>query len=126
MTVDIKLTTTAQYMRHGSTIGQPLTRRDGEQKVTGAARFAADNHPTGMAYAVIVESKIARGRVISFNMEAAKSHSGMIDVITPAHRPALAMDPDAKFHPGHRHGADDARRVGCTCRRAAGETRLPA
>ena len=99
MTAEIKPTTTTQYMRHGSSIGQPLTRRDGELKVTGAAQFAADNHPANMAYAVIVESKIARGRVTAFNLEAAKSHPGVIEVITPANRPPLAMDPDAKLNP---------------------------
>ena len=35
----------APYRRHGSNSGQPLTRRDGELKVTGRATFAADNHP---------------------------------------------------------------------------------
>jgi xanthine dehydrogenase YagR molybdenum-binding subunit len=34
--------------RHGASIGQPLTRRDGLLKVTGRARYAADNHPPRM------------------------------------------------------------------------------
>ena len=38
--------------RHGSSVGQPLTRRDGILKVTGRATYAADNHPDGMLYAV--------------------------------------------------------------------------
>ena len=41
------------HIRHGSNIGQPLTRREGVLKVTGAARYAADNHPPGMLYAVL-------------------------------------------------------------------------
>ena len=36
------------HTRHGSNVGQPLTRREGTLKVTGAATFAADNHPEGM------------------------------------------------------------------------------
>ena len=51
------------HIRHGSSIGQPLTRRDGVLKVTGGARYAADNHPRGMLYAVLAVSGIARGRV---------------------------------------------------------------
>ena len=47
---------TPPYLRHGSSIGQPLTRRDGVLKVTGKARFAADNHPPGMLYAVVAAS----------------------------------------------------------------------
>lgn len=37
----------AGAIRHGSSIGQPLTRRDGPLKVTGQARFSADNLPPG-------------------------------------------------------------------------------
>ena len=48
-------------MRHGSSIGQPITRRDGELKVTGRADYAADHHPEGMLYAVMATSQIARG-----------------------------------------------------------------
>ena len=50
------------HIRHGSNIGQPLTRREGLLKVTGAARYAADNHPPGMLHAVMAISSIARGR----------------------------------------------------------------
>ena len=49
--------------RHGASIGQPLTRRDGLLKVTGEARYAADNHPPGMLHAALAVSTIARGRV---------------------------------------------------------------
>ena len=83
MTAEIKLTTTTQHIRHGSTIGQPLTRRDGELKVTGTARFAADNHPKGMVYAVMVESKIARGRVTSFNIDAAIIFADILTLLEP-------------------------------------------
>jgi hypothetical protein len=40
---EIALTQAPAHVRHGSNIGQPLTRRDGILKVTGAARYAADN-----------------------------------------------------------------------------------
>ncbi len=56
------------HIRHGSNIGQPLTRRDGLLKVTGAARYAADNHPPGMLHAVMAVSSIARGRVTSLDI----------------------------------------------------------
>ncbi|HLH48265.1 MAG TPA: xanthine dehydrogenase family protein molybdopterin-binding subunit [Roseiarcus sp.] len=87
------------HIRHGSNIGQPLTRRDGFLKVTGKARFAADNHPAGMLYAVMAVSSIARGRVKSLDVAAAKSHRGVVDVMTPANRPPLALDPDEKSNP---------------------------
>ena len=96
---EIPLTSSAVHVRHGSNIGQPLTRRDGILKVTGAARYAADNHPANMLYAVLAVSSIARGRVASLDIAAAKSHPGVVEVITPANRPALAEDPDAKTNP---------------------------
>jgi len=87
------------HLRQGSSIGQPLTRRDGVLKVTGQARFAADNHPAGMLHAVMAISSIARGRVIALDVAAARAHPGVVEVMTPENRPQLAMDPDAKLHP---------------------------
>ena len=46
-------TMNAAHLRHGSNIGQKLTRREGMLKVTGAAHYAADHHPPGMLYAVL-------------------------------------------------------------------------
>src|SRR5271166_3683804 len=99
MTPEITLAQAPRHVRHGSNIGQPLTRRDGILKVTGAARYAADNHLPGMLYAVIATSSIARGRVTFLDVEAAKRHPGVVDVMTPAHKPPLAVDPDAKTNP---------------------------
>lgn len=87
------------HIRHGSNTGQPLTRRDGILKVTGTARYAADNHPAGMLYAVLAASSIARGRVTFLDVDAAKAHPGVVEVMTPANRPPLAQDPDAKTMP---------------------------
>ena len=93
------LTQAPAHIRMGSSIGQPLTRREGVLKVTGAARYAADHHPSGMLYAALAVSSIARGRVTSLDVAAAKAHLGVIDVMTPANAPKLALDPDAKLHP---------------------------
>jgi len=83
----------------GSSIGQPITRREGVLKTTGAARFAADNHPAGMAHAVMAVSSIARGRVTALDVAAALAHPGVVAVMTPANAPKLALDPDAKNNP---------------------------
>ncbi len=99
MTLEPSLTQDPSHARHGSNIGQPLTRREGVLKVTGAARYAADNHPPGMLHAVLAVSSIARGRVSFLDVEAARRHPGVVEVMTPANRPKLAEDPDAKLHP---------------------------
>ena len=90
---------TLPEQRHGSSIGQPITRRDGPLKVTGRATFAADNHPAGMLHAVLATSSIARGRVTSLDVAAAGAHPGVVAVMTPANRPPLAFDPDEKDTP---------------------------
>ncbi len=88
--------TSDRPMRFGSNAGQPLTRRDGVAKVTGAATYAADNHPDGMLHAVYVPATIARGRVAHLDIEAAGAHPGVIEVVTPANRPPLEGDPSGK------------------------------
>ena len=90
------LAATPSHVRLGSNSGQPMTRRDGVLKVTGAAPYAADNHPDGMLHAVHAVSAIARGRVAALDVAAAEAHPGVVAVITPANRPALAQDQDAK------------------------------
>ena len=99
MTTEINLTRDPAHLRHGSNIGQPLTRREGVLKVTGGARYAADNHPPKMLHAVMAVSSIARGRVTSLDIAAAKRHPGVVEVMTHANRPPLADDPDAKTNP---------------------------
>ena len=99
MTPATQLSQAPVHLRHGSNIGQPLTRRDGVLKVTGQALYAADHHLPGMLFAVLAVSSIARGRVTFLDVAAAKSHPGVVDVMTPAHKPPLAEDPDAKTNP---------------------------
>src|SRR6202167_6415289 len=96
---EIALNQTPLHVRHGSNIGQPLTRRDGNPEVTGTARDAADHHPAGMLYAGLAVSSIARGRVTFLDVAAAKAHAGVVEVMTPANKPALAQDPDEKSNP---------------------------
>lgn len=85
--------------RHGSSIGQPLTRRDGLLKVTGGARYAADNRPDGMLHAALAVSTLARGRVAHLDVAAAKAHPGVVEVMVPGNAPKLAKHPDEKDNP---------------------------
>src|ERR1035438_5933731 len=68
--------------RVAQVFGRPTPRVDGVAKVTGAARFASDetvNHP---AFAYLVTSSIARGRIGSFRLERAKAVPGVLDILT--------------------------------------------
>ena len=85
--------------RQQASIGQPIKRREGVAKVTGAATYAADNHPANMLHAVMAVATIANGRVTALDVDAAKAHPGVVEVMTPANRPALAKDPDDRDNP---------------------------
>jgi xanthine dehydrogenase YagR molybdenum-binding subunit len=74
-------------------VGQPISRVDGQVKVTGAARFAAEFHLEGMAYAVPVYSTIARGEVTRLDAAEAERAPGVIAVITPENMPRFKHPP---------------------------------
>src|SRR5688500_7820202 len=63
-------------------MGAPQSRIDGRAKVTGAAPYASD-YPVGRpAYAYLVTSAIARGRIDGFDLTTAKDVSGLLDILT--------------------------------------------
>ena len=62
--------------------GQPEPRIDARLKVTGQARYAADIPLSNMAYGVLVTSDIARGRVRSIDLDAAKAIPGVLDIVS--------------------------------------------
>ncbi len=81
-----------QNTLHGSNaspIGQALNRVDGRAKVTGAAPFAAEAPLKNMAYAVVVQSTVARGKITSINTAKAETAPGVLTVITPRNMPRL-------------------------------------
>ena len=87
------------HVRQGSSIGQPLTRRDGFSESHRTRTVCGRQSSVGMLYAVMAVSSIARGRVTRLDVQAAKSHPGVVEVMTPANKPSLAEDPDAKTNP---------------------------
>ena len=72
-----------------STLGSPLTRVDGRLKVTGHAQYAAEFKSPNLAYAEIVESTIANGRIVSIDTTQAERASGVLAVLTPMNAPKL-------------------------------------
>ncbi|TLU92361.1 xanthine dehydrogenase family protein molybdopterin-binding subunit [Dyadobacter sediminis] len=59
-----------------------LDRVDGRLKVTGAARYSAEYQLPGLVYAVLVESKIAKGTIKSIDSRAAERAPGVLAVIS--------------------------------------------
>ncbi len=70
-------------------VGTPIDRVDGKQKVTGAAVYAADTPVARVLHAVIVTSSIGRGTINAIDDAAAVKAPGVVAVITPANAPRL-------------------------------------
>ena len=81
-----------------SVLGQPLDRTDGLLKVTGQARYSADNPEAKLAHAVLVTSTIAHGRVASMDTARIQAMPGVLLVMT--HETAMRLPnggkPDAE------------------------------
>jgi len=63
-------------------MGQPIPRYDAVAKVTGKAQYAADVALVSPAYAYLVTSSIAKGRIDGFDLDAARRVRGVIDIVT--------------------------------------------
>jgi xanthine dehydrogenase YagR molybdenum-binding subunit len=59
------------------------SRVDGPLKVTGRAKYGADNNFPGMAYGYLVVSTIAHGEIEAMDVTAAKSAPGVLGVYSP-------------------------------------------
>src|SRR3954462_14148154 len=65
-------------------VGQPVDRIDGRLKTTGAARYAYERHDAvpNAAYGYVVGSAIAKGRIKSIDLAAARAAPGVLAVVT--------------------------------------------
>ncbi len=75
-------------------IGRPLARVDSRLKVTGQARYAAEFPLPGLVHGVLLQSTIARGRVIKIDTAAAEKSPGVVGILTRGNlMPALQPPP---------------------------------
>ena len=91
----------------GGYIGRPLNRVDGPLKVSGAARFAAEFAPEGLAHAVLVCSHIANGRVAAIDTRAAQAAPGVIGVMTHENAPRMKAPSVFDVEGGHSVSPSD-------------------
>lgn len=80
--------------------GGALDRVDGKQKVTGAAKYAAEHQLPGLTYAVLVESTIAKGRIKNIDTKQADKAPGVLAVLHHGNAPKV---------PGYQTGGDPAK-----------------
>lgn len=65
-------------------VGQPRDRIDGARKVTGTARYAYEQHDVvaNQAYGYVVGAGIAKGRIASIKLDAARKAPGVLAIVT--------------------------------------------
>jgi xanthine dehydrogenase YagR molybdenum-binding subunit len=74
-------------------IGQPVSRVDGRQKVTGRAKYAAEFDQPAQAHGAIVRSTVANGRIASIDSATAERGPGVVAVLTHRNAPRLPYRP---------------------------------
>ncbi|MHC4048482.1 xanthine dehydrogenase family protein molybdopterin-binding subunit [Bradyrhizobium sp. 25ACV] len=76
-------------------VGTPTSRVDGRAKVTGAAKYAGEFAADGLLHGFIVDATVPRGRIARLDTSDALKVKGVVDVLTHAHRVALADKDEA-------------------------------
>jgi xanthine dehydrogenase molybdenum-binding subunit len=69
------------------TIGTRPIRHDGADKVTGVAKYGADQYPTGLLFGKILRSPHAHAKIKSIDTSKAEAHPGVRAVTTAADFP---------------------------------------
>ena len=70
-------------------MGKPEVRLDAIAKVTGSARYGADQPVANPAFAWMVTSSIAKGRITKIDATEAMQIPGVLHIMTHENRPAL-------------------------------------
>ena len=63
-------------------IGQPIDRKDGKLKVTGAALYAAEFPLKNIAFGITLQSTITRGHINNIDTSAAEALKGVLGIMT--------------------------------------------
>jgi xanthine dehydrogenase YagR molybdenum-binding subunit len=71
-------------------VGRAVDRVEGRAKVTGSARYAAEFSAADLAYGFVINSAIAKGRILQIDASAALAFPGVCAVFTHENRPNLA------------------------------------
>jgi xanthine dehydrogenase YagR molybdenum-binding subunit len=66
----------------GANMGEPTPRLDARLKVTGEARYASDFPVSNPAFAYLVTSTIAKGRITALDLAEARAVPGVLEILT--------------------------------------------
>ena len=81
-------------------MGKPATRQDGLLRTSGAARYTVDVALPGMLHARVLRAPVARCRVTSLDLDAARAVPGVRAVIGPDGPFTMGGDPILTSEPG--------------------------
>jgi CO/xanthine dehydrogenase Mo-binding subunit len=81
------------------TLGKPLPRIEGEDKVTGKTKYAADLPFEGLLWAKVLRSPISHGRITGIDAAKAKALAGVHAVLTGADVPDIFVGTRIKDQP---------------------------
>ena len=71
-------------------IGKPVSRLEGQLKVTGSAKYAGEYNAPDLLYGYVVNSTITKGKISVIDTSDAKAMEGVIEVFTHENRPSTA------------------------------------
>ncbi|RYD88902.1 MAG: hypothetical protein EOP54_26490, partial [Sphingobacteriales bacterium] len=54
-------------------IGQPISRLEGQLKVTGSAKYSGEYNVADLLYGYVVNCNITKGKILSIDSEAAQA-----------------------------------------------------
>jgi xanthine dehydrogenase YagR molybdenum-binding subunit len=83
---------------HVRFVGKSLPRVDGQVKVRGEARFTAEFKVFDVAYAALVYSTIAKGKIVTIDTWRAEAADGVLAVMTHKNVPQMKAPPIVDFH----------------------------
>jgi xanthine dehydrogenase YagR molybdenum-binding subunit len=69
--------------------GTAVSRVDGRAKVTGAARYAAEQQAPDLLYGVVVSGTVAKGRILDIDTMEAMQLEGVVEVMSHLNRPKV-------------------------------------
>ncbi|OUL18286.1 acylaldehyde oxidase [Nostoc sp. RF31YmG] len=70
-------------------IGKAIDRIDGRLKVTGGAQYCAEMPIPNLVHAVLINSAIAKGRIVSIDTKAAQVAPGVLAILTHHNSPKI-------------------------------------
>jgi len=74
-----------------STIGKPLPRVEGKEKVSGQALYTADRRLHGMIWGKVLRSPFPHARIVKIDTSRARSYPGVLALLTAADLPDVLV-----------------------------------